>query len=102
MSRTLSLFLSLVTVAFLFTATGAQARTVYRATLAEAATERVNIIRHAPWICNGANCATDQSRSSTTNTCHAVARELGTLISFSADNEELSEEELAQCNEAAR
>lgn len=102
MQRTLSLILSLVTVAFLFTATGAQASTVYRATLAEAAPERVNIIRHAPWICNGENCATDQARSGPANTCHSVARELGTLVSFSADNEALTEEELARCNEAAR
>jgi len=101
MQRTLSILLSLATVAFLFTATGAQAGTVYRATLAEATDERVHVIRRAPWICNGDSCATDQARSGAANTCHSVARELGTLVSFSADNEALTEEELAQCNEAA-
>jgi hypothetical protein len=101
MQRTLSLLLSLATVAFLFTATGAQARTMYRATLAEAPTERVHVIRNAPWVCNGDSCATDQARSGPANTCYSVARELGALVSFSADNEALTEEELAQCNEAA-
>lgn len=101
MQRTLSLLLSLATVAFLFTATGAQAGTVYRATLAEATDERVHVIRRAPWVCNGDSCATDRARSGAANTCHSVARELGTLVSFSADNEALTEEELAQCNEAA-
>lgn len=102
MQRTLSLILSLVTVAFLFTTTGAQARTVYNATLAEAPADRVNVIRHAPWICSGDSCSTDQARSGPANTCHSVARELGTLVSFSADNEALSEEDLAQCNEGVR
>lgn len=102
MQRTLSLLLSLATVAFLFTATGAQARTVYQATLAEAPSDRVHVIRRAPWICDGNSCATDQARSGAANTCYSVARELGTLISFTADNEALTEEELARCNEAVR
>jgi hypothetical protein len=101
MQRTLSLFFALFTVAFLFTATAGQASTVYRATLAETTDQRVHVIRSAPWICSGDSCATDQARSGPANTCHSVARELGTLISFSADNEALTDEELAQCNEAA-
>jgi hypothetical protein len=101
MQRTLSLVLSLITVAFLFTATGAQAGTVYRATLAEATDERVHVIRNAPWVCDGAECATDRARSRPANVCHALVRELGTVVSFSIDSEAMAEEELARCNEAA-
>ncbi|MEM8697309.1 MAG: hypothetical protein AAGE05_14905 [Pseudomonadota bacterium] len=101
MQRSLSLILSLCTVAFLFTATGAQAGTVYRATLAEATDERVHVIRRAPWVCDGDECATDQARSRPANVCHSVARELGTVLSFTVDSEAMSEEDLARCNEAA-
>lgn len=101
MKRTLSLLLSLATVSFLFTATGAQARTIYQATLTEATDERVHVIRRAPWVCNGANCATDQARSGAANTCYSLVRELGTVSAFIVDDEAMSTEELAACNEAA-
>lgn len=101
MQRTLSLLLSLATVTFLFTTTAAQAGVVYRATLAEVTDERIHVIRSAPWLCNADQCATDRARSRPANTCHSVAAELGTLVSFTVDNEAISAEELADCNEAA-
>lgn len=101
MQRFLFLVFSLLTVSFLFTATGAAARTVYQATLAEATDERVHVIRRAPWVCYGAECATNQARSGPANTCYSLARELGTILSFTTDSEAMSAEDLAECNEAA-
>lgn len=101
MQRTLSFVLSLLTVTFLFTMTAAQAGVIYRATLAEATDERVHVIRRAPWVCDGDQCATDRARSHPSNICHAVADELGALTSFSIDSEAISAEKLAVCNEAA-
>ncbi|WP_299322843.1 hypothetical protein [Parasphingopyxis sp.] len=101
MQRSLSLILSLMTVAFLFTATGAEARTPYQATLAEATDERVLVIRNAPWVCDGTECSTDGARSRPANVCHAFVRELGAVTSFIVDSEAMTEEELARCNEAA-
>lgn len=100
MQRTLSVLLSLATVTFLFTATSAQAGTVYRATLTEATDERVHVIRNSPWVCNGTDCATDQARSGAANTCYSLVRELGTVSAFVVDSEAMSAEELAACNEA--
>ena len=102
MNRLISLFLSALTVTMLFSATAAQAGAVYRATLTEAPADRVNIIRSAPWICEGDTCATDRARSRPANVCHSLVRELGTLVSFTVDSEPLSAEDLAECNEAAR
>ncbi len=101
MHRSLSLLFSLLTVGFLFTATAAQAGSLYRATLAETPSERVHVIRRAPWVCEGDNCATDQARSRPANVCHSVARELGPVTAFTVDEEAFSDEELAECNQAA-
>lgn len=101
MQRSLSLILSLMTVAFLFTATGAQARTAYQATLAEATDERVLVIRNAPWVCEGTQCSTDGARSRPANVCHSFVRELGAVTEFIVDSEAMSAEDLATCNEAA-
>jgi hypothetical protein len=101
MKRSLSLILSLLTVTFLFSATAAQAGAAYRATLAETPTERVFVIRHAPWLCEQDSCATDQARSRPANVCHSVARELGMVTAFTVNEEAFTEDELARCNEAA-
>jgi hypothetical protein len=101
MQRTLSLILSFLTVAFLFNATAAQAGAVLRATLAEAPSERVHVIRRAPWVCSEDSCVTDQARSRPANVCHSVARELGIVTAFTVDDQAFTEEELTRCNEAA-
>jgi hypothetical protein len=101
MQRVISFFFSAIAVTFLFTATAASAETVYRVTLSEATSDRIHVIRRAPWRCNDASCATNQARSGAANTCHSVARELGTLVNFSVDGELFTEEQLAECNEAA-
>lgn len=101
MQRSLSLIFSLMTVALLFTATGAEARTPYQATLAEATDERVLVIRNAPWVCDGTECTTDGARSRPANVCLSVVRELGAVTSFVVDSEAMSEDDLARCNEAA-
>lgn len=101
MQRIISLFLSAITVTFLFSATAAQAGALYEATLSQATSERVHVIRSAPWVCDGDRCATDNARSRPTNVCYSLVRELGTVVSFSVNTEALTDEELARCNEAA-
>lgn len=103
MQRYLSLLLSFVTVAMLFTATAAQASaTTYRAQLVEATQERTPIIRRAAWVCDGDSCTTDQARSRPAYVCISVARELGRVASFSVNGEAIADEELARCNAEAQ
>lgn len=102
MQRFFSLFLSLVAVTFLFTATAGHASPVYRATLAQAPEARTAVIRSAPWTCEGDSCATNSARSRPANVCPQVARELGQVTAFTVDGEPISDEELSRCNESAR
>lgn len=101
MQRFFSIFMSLLTVSFLFAATAGQA-TTYRVTLAEATDERTPVIRNAAWMCNGTECATESARSGPANSCVHLVRELGAVTAFLADGEALSEEELSECNARAR
>ncbi|MCA1749044.1 MAG: hypothetical protein LC634_05745 [Sphingomonadales bacterium] len=101
MQRLISVFMSMLTVGLLFTATAGQAAN-YRVTLAEATGERTPVIRNAAWVCNGTECATATARSGPANSCVHVVRELGPVTEFTADGEALSEDELAACNARAR
>ena len=57
----------------------------------------------AVWTCNGDTCVADLNRrTATVRTCKKVASEVGTLVSFGTANDSLSEEELAECNAAAK
>lgn len=93
-----------LTIAAAALAMPALAGTSFTAKLAQPDTTIENIIAEkALWSCNGEECVAELNRRKVTvRTCKKVASEVGELASFSNDEESLSEEDLAKCNEAAK
>jgi hypothetical protein len=56
------------------------------------------------WDCNSSGCATksDTSGADELSECKGLAREVGTLTSFTGERGALSEARLATCNKSAR
>ncbi len=101
MQRTISALLSTITVFFLFAATAASAASPITAQLAEAPSDRVQIIRSTAWVCEGDICRTNNAGSRDSYECLRMARELGTVVSFAVSGEAFTAEQLAECNENA-
>lgn len=61
------------------------------------------VVLNAVWDCNGDTCVAELSRNKVTvRTCKKVVKEVGKVAAFSNSNGELTEEEVATCNAAAK
>jgi len=50
------------------------------------------------WRCEGTSCVAPRGTSAPATMCRKLAREVGTIASFSAKGEALAEDKLAKCN----
>ncbi len=82
----------------------ALAGTLFTAALANPVEDGTEIIANrAIWTCDGDTCVAELARKSpTVRACKQVAKEIGQLAGFSSENGELTAEELAECNSAAK
>ncbi len=67
---------------------------------AKPAAERL-VLRDTIWRCGDSGCAAGKSSSRPAVVCAVLARQVGSLRSFSADGQPLSAEELEKCNARA-
>ena len=74
----------------------------YRAELATPASSNRLVVRDTVWRCAGGTCTAGKSNSRPAIACAALAREAGTLRSFTAEGSPLAPEELEKCNARAR
>ncbi len=96
---TLALGLSAVTAA---TAPAMAAGSYYRAELATPASADRLIVRGLIWKCGAEGCVAGRSNSRALIDCSALARQVGTLRSFSVEGRTLAPDELEKCNAKAR
>jgi len=97
--------LALSTIALTFAgAASASTATVFTAKLEtpkEAATQVV--VGKYLWSCEGDTCTAELKRKKpTVRTCQKVAQEVGKFVSFQNKNGALTEEQLENCNSAAK
>ena len=74
----------------------------YRAELATAASSDRVIARGLMWKCDADGCVAGKSNSRPAIACAALAREAGTLRSFTVAGEALGPADLEKCNAKAR
>jgi hypothetical protein len=65
------------------------------------ATERL-VVRDVVWKCGAAGCVAGKSNSRANVECAALARQVGTLRTFSAGGQALPADQLEKCNARAR
>ena len=82
----------------------AAAGTAFTATLAAPAEAQDTVVAaSAVWTCTAETCVAELNRrTATVRTCKKVASEVGELVAFGSDGDSLSEEEIAECNSAAK
>ena len=93
-----------VTAAFAAIAMPAIAGTAFTAKLVTPANAQDSVVAaKAVWSCEADTCVAELNRrTATVRTCKQVASEVGVLASFGSTNGTLSEEDLAECNTAAK
>lgn len=94
-----------LSAAFAAIALPAAASTAFTAKLATPAEAQDSVVAaSAVWTCDGETCVAELNRrTATVRTCKKVASEVGELVAFgSADDSSLTEEEIAECNSAAK
>jgi hypothetical protein len=89
-------------LAFALAAAPAVASAQYRAEPAAKPAATKFVLRDTVWKCGDAGCAAAESNSRPAIVCARLAREVGTLLSFSAGGKPLNPEELEKCNARAR
>lgn len=70
----------------------------YTAELATPADEARVVASGVAWRCEGTTCKAGQGSSRALRICRGLNREFGTVVSFTAGGELLSEDDLAKCN----
>jgi hypothetical protein len=73
----------------------------YRVTIEKSVTG-TKVARDTLWRCNGNECTASAATSRPAIVCAAMAREVGTLSSFTFRGEPIDAEALAKCNSRAR
>jgi hypothetical protein len=73
-------------------------RAFYRAVLAEPASEARAVAGDLVWACKGTSCVADKGSSRPLRICREVNRKFGQVVTFTANGEELSADDLAKCN----
>lgn len=89
-------------LAFALVAAPALAAPHYRAELAAQPAETRFPVRDVMWTCGEGSCTGGESNSRPAIVCALLAREVGTLLSFSAADKPLPPEQLEKCNARAR
>ena len=74
----------------------------YQAELARPAAADRLIVRGLVWKCGAESCVAGRSNSRALIDCSALAREVGTLRSFTVEGRSLAPEQLQKCNAKAR
>ena len=77
-------------------------RGYYSATPVTAPAKSSIVTRTTVWNCGGGTCVASKATSRDTIMCELVAREVGTLQSFSAGGTAFDADALAKCNARAR
>jgi hypothetical protein len=70
----------------------------YTAELAAPAKDAKVIGGGVVWRCEGTSCVAPKGSSAPATMCKKLAREVGTIASFTAKGEALAEDKLAKCN----
>ena len=103
--RTLSVIFSAAAglVALAATASPAiAAGAYYQAELASPPAAERLIVRGLVWKCGAGGCVAGRSNSRAVIDCSALAREVGTLRSFTVEGRSLAPDQLEKCNAKAR
>ncbi|HEX8480624.1 MAG TPA: hypothetical protein VF650_01835 [Allosphingosinicella sp.] len=74
----------------------------YRAEAATPPAASRLIVKQILWKCGAAGCVAPRGNSRPAIDCSALAREIGTLRSFSVDGRQIGPEALEKCNARAR
>ena len=74
----------------------------YRAELATPSTTDQLVVRGLIWKCAAGGCVAGRSNSRALIDCSALARQVGTLRSFTVEGRALTPDELEKCNARAR
>ena len=78
------------------------AGTQYRAEPADPPASSRLVVREVVWKCGAAGCIAPQGNSRPAIDCSALAREVGTLRSFTVGGQPLDSAALGKCNSRAR
>ena len=70
----------------------------YVAELAAPAKQARTVAAGVAWFCEGTTCKAGKGTSRPLRICRGLAKEFGEVTSFTAQNEVLPAEQLAQCN----
>ncbi|MEH6758207.1 MAG: hypothetical protein V7676_11955 [Parasphingorhabdus sp.] len=95
------LFVAIFTTAVIFTASGANARSVpvaYSVKLQQPVEPSKHIIKGTVMHCAGTECKGGKSGSSVKTICAKLSREVGPIASFSYKGEAMDDDALAKCN----
>ncbi|MBI1185746.1 MAG: hypothetical protein GC206_00125 [Alphaproteobacteria bacterium] len=76
----------------------AQARDVFTAQLQAPTQESRVIARSTLWTCEGDVCRAAPRHGVSVSACRALVREVGALTTYGAEDNQLSAEQLAECN----
>lgn len=76
----------------------APAAPYYTAELAAPASEATVIAGGLAWNCAGTQCVATKGTSRPIRICNQLKRDVGTIVSFTANGEALDADKLAQCN----
>ena len=74
----------------------------YRAELATPPSADQMVVRGLIWKCAAGGCVAGRSNSRAVIDCSALAREVGTLRSFTVEGRSLAPDQLQKCNARAR
>ena len=93
-----------LSAAFAAIALPAAASTAFTAKLATPAEAQDSVVAaSAVWTCDGETCVAELNRrTATVRTCKKVASEVGELVAFGSADDSLTEDEIAECNSAAK
>lgn len=70
----------------------------YTAKLAQPAEDNRTVAGGVAWACEGTTCVANKGSSRPSRVCRGLSRDLGEIVDFTADGEELAEDELSKCN----
>ena len=76
----------------------AAAPAYYTATLAAPAGEDRAVAGGVAWACEGTTCVANKTSARPLRVCRGLNRKFGEVAAFTANGEELAEDELAKCN----
>lgn len=88
-------------LALAIAATPAFAAAPYQAQPATTPSQEKFVLRDTVWKCGAAGCVGSKSSSRPAVVCAVLAREVGSLRSFTADGRAMSAEQLEKCNARA-